>query len=101
MSGKTIAVVLCAFLTVSSARAAQATIEQFKQTLDAQLQKLKPEGFTVRTVLFQDVKAGKPNGEYYPFLVTAVIHDYGPGYPANRYYGQTCVGKMDAWKFDM
>lgn len=80
---------------------AQPSVAQFEQALDAQLQKLKPEGFTERTVLFQDVRAGKPKGGFFPFEVTAVIHDYGPGYPKNRYFGETCVGTMDAWKFDM
>ena len=79
----------------------QPSVEQFEQTLNTQLQKLRPDGFTERTVLFQDVQAGNSNGGFYPFQVTAVIHDYGPGYPANRFYGSTCVGKMDAWKFDM
>lgn len=101
---------LCRFFVVvtllligapASAAGAQPTVAQFEQVLNAHLQKLKPAGVTVRTVLFQNVRSGKPNGGYYPFEVTAIIHDYGPGYPRNGYYGQTCVGKMDKWKFDM
>jgi hypothetical protein len=77
------------------------SVELFKQKLNAQLQLLKPVGYTVRTVLFQDVRPGKQDGAYFPFQVTAVIHDYGPGYPRNAFYGATCVGKMDKVKFDM
>ncbi len=44
---------------------------------------------------------GTSNGGYYPFKVTTYMHDCGAGYPANRYYGQTCLRKMEAWKFDM
>jgi hypothetical protein len=86
---------------VTTVSAQQPTTPQFEQTLEAQLQKLKPQGTTVRTVRFEEVRPGRPNGGYYPFLVTASIHDYGPGYPANRYYGETCLGRMDKWKFDM
>ena len=81
--------------------AASPSIEQFKQVLEARLQNLKPDGTTVRTVLFQEVIPGKPKGDSYPFQVTASIHDYGPGFPKNRYYGETCVGKMEKWKFDL
>jgi hypothetical protein len=73
----------------------------FKQVLSASLQKLKPTSATERTVLFQGVRAGTRDGDSYPFEVTATIHDYDPGYPSNRYYGQTCVGQMDNWKFVM
>lgn len=77
------------------------TVEQFKQVLNARLQKLKTDGYPVRTVLFQEVRAGTPNGGYYPFQVTAIIHDYGPGFPANKFYGETRIGKIDKWKFDL
>jgi hypothetical protein len=75
--------------------------EEFKQVLGERLQELKPAGFTVRTVRFEEVRLGEATRGNFPFEVTATVHDYGPGYPANRYYGQTCVGKMDKWKFDM
>jgi len=75
--------------------------EQFKQAFEKKMQQLKPEEVARRTIKYVEVIAGKPNGAYYPFKVTAYIHDYSAGYPANRYYGQTCVGKMDGWKFDM
>jgi hypothetical protein len=79
----------------------QPSVAQFKEVLNARLQKLKPEGTSVRTVLFEAAQAGTPNGPIYPFEVTLSIHDYGTGYPPNGYFGQTCVGKMDKWKFDM
>src|SRR5438552_425116 len=93
-------IVLAALLSVVPAEA-QPSTAQFKQVLEAQLQKLKPTGTSVRTVLFEEVRPGTPNGGFFPFQVTASIHDYGPGYPANRFYGATCVGKMDKRKFDM
>lgn len=96
-----IAAILLAVTTPALATAQAPTTAQFQQVLAAQLQKLKPTGFTVRTVLFEEVRAGRPNGGFYPFQVTASIHDYAPGYPANHYYGQTCVGRMEEWKFDM
>ena len=83
------------------AAGAQPSVELFKQVLDAKLQKVKSEGTTVRTVLFQEVVAGNPNGGYYPFQVTAIIHDYSQGYPPNGFYGETCVGKMEKRKFDL
>lgn len=86
---------------VSSVSAQAPTTAQFQQALEAHLQKLRPTGTTVRTVRFEDVRPGRPNGGYFPFQVTASVHDYGPGYPANNYYGQTCLGRMEKWKFDM
>lgn len=75
--------------------------EQFKSALNQQLQSLRPDGFTERTVLFENVVSAGSNGPKHRFVVTATIHDYGPGYPSNGYFGQTCVGKMDGWEFDM
>ena len=94
-------VVMSLLLTSSLLHAQEPSVAEFKQTFEAQLQKLKPEGFTKRTVRFGPIVKGTANGGYYPFKVTAYIHDYAPGYPANRYYGQSCLGKMDGWKFDM
>src|SRR5581483_5902059 len=56
---------------------------------------------TERNVLFEDVRPGAPTGNSYPFQVTLTVRDYGPGYPANRYYGDTCVGRMDKWPFTL
>lgn len=33
----------------------------------------------------------------YPFSVTGLIRDYGPGCPANRFYGDTCIGRMEGF----
>jgi hypothetical protein len=84
--------------TVMSAQAP--TADTLKQVLNQRLQKLRPDGYTERNVLFEDVRAGKGSGDY-PFQVTAIIRDYGPGYPANRFYGDTCVGRMDKRVFRM
>jgi len=90
-----------AFCCATTISAQQPTTAQFEQTLEAQLQGLKPQGTSVRTVRFVSAQAGKANGGFYPFLVTASIHDYGTGYPPNNYFGETCVGKMANEKFDM
>ncbi len=84
-----------------SAQSQNPSVETFKQVFEAQMQKLRSEGYTKRTISFVQVTAGTPNGGYYPFKVKAYVHDYAPGYPPNGYYGQTCLGLMDGWKFDM
>ena len=89
-----------AFVATSIAHAQTPTSDDLKRVLEAQLLKFATAGFT-RTVLFEDVRPGTPIGGYFPFQVTATIHDYSAGYPKNRYYGQTCVGRMDKWKFDL
>ena len=91
-----------AFLFISTVTFAQApSVEFFKKTFYNQMQKLLPEGYEKRSISFVDVVAGKPTGGYYPFKVTAYVHDYDNGYPPNNYYGQTCLGKMEGWKFDL
>jgi hypothetical protein len=94
-------VIFASLLAPMPVLAADPSVELFQQKLNAQLQLLKPVGYTVRTVLFQDVRPGKQDGAYFPFQVTAAIHDYGSGYPRNAFYGATCVGKMDKVRFDM
>jgi hypothetical protein len=81
----------------TQAFAQKPTVDTLKQVLDKKLQKLKPESAKERNVLFQDVKAGQGNN----FVVTALIRDYEAGYPANRYYGQTCVKKIDAYTYTL
>ena len=76
------------------------TVDTLKQALERRLLSLKPTGMTERQVLFEEVRAGKP-GTTYPFQVTASIRDYGPGYPANKFYGETCVGRMEKWPFEL
>lgn len=68
--------------------------EVLKRVLDKKLQLLKPGGMTERNVLFQTVVAGMRDGGSFPFRVTLLIRDYGPGYPTNRYYGETCVSQI-------
>lgn len=79
--------------------AAAPTADTLKQVLTKRLKSLRPSGMTERDVLFQEVRAGRADGGTYPFQVTALIRDYGPGYPANRYYGETCVGHLDKVRF--
>jgi hypothetical protein len=94
-------IIVCLAALAAAPAFAAPSVEQFKQALDAQMQKLKPGGNTERTVLFQEVRAGKPEGGTYPFQVTGLVHDYGPGFPKNQFYGETCVGKMDKQRFDL
>lgn len=75
--------------------------DELKLALEEKLQKLKPTGFQERTVLYQEVTPSGSSGGRYSFKVSLALHDYGKGYPANRYWGQTCVGKMDKWPFEL
>src|SRR3954453_9178860 len=61
----------------------------FESAVEQRLQKLKPGDYTERNVHFVSVEQGKEQGGAYAFRATIAIRDYGPGYPANRYYGQT------------
>ena len=72
-----------------------------EQVLTKRLVALRPGGMTERNVLFQDVRAGAPAGDSYPFQVTLAIRDYGPGYPANRYYGETCVSRIERTQYTL
>ncbi|MGZ5220251.1 MAG: hypothetical protein ACXWV5_06340 [Flavitalea sp.] len=80
---------------------AQPSTEIFKETFVKRLQSLRPEGYEKRTVKLVQVTAGKTNSGTTSYKVTAYIHDYDEGYPPNKYYGQTCLGKMDNWVFTM
>jgi hypothetical protein len=88
------------FAAQSTAQAADLNVDTAKQILDQRWQGLRPQGYTERNVLFQNVRATGPNR----FSVTAVVRDYNAGYPANRYYGSTCVSRFDdapfAFRFD-
>ncbi len=103
MIGRLPALALAVLVHLSPAMAAEEppTADDFKRTLEARLQKLRPAGTTERTVLFQEVRPGTANGGVFPFEATLLIHDYGPGYPPNKFYGETCVGRMDTWRFEM
>ena len=39
-------------------------VDTLKQVLNQRLQKLRPDGFTERNVLFENVRAGKGSGDY-------------------------------------
>src|SRR5215510_1379478 len=78
--------------------AAGASAETLKQVLTRKMLKLLPDGFTERQVLYQSVQ---PAGGMNNFKVTAIIRDYGPGYPKNHYYGTTCIGHFDQTQFTL
>jgi hypothetical protein len=73
-------------------------VETAKQVL-SQVAEATAEGATERNVLFQDVRQLAAGGNTFQLEVTATIRDYGPGYPANRYYGDTCIGKFEKEKY--
>ena len=90
------------FIALSAACIAQTpSTDVLKQVLEQRLLKLTPTGTKERQVLFQSVTAAPQNGALYPFRVTALIRDYGAGYPPNGFFGETCVGKMDGWIFNL
>jgi len=97
--GRTVRLVVLSLGSWAIASAQAPTVDTFKQVLNQTLQKLRPDGYTERQVLFQEARAGAPNGGEYPFQVTLLIRDYGPGYPTNRFYGATCVGRMEKKPF--
>jgi hypothetical protein len=41
-------------------------------------------------------QGGRRHPALIPFRATITIHDQETGYPPNHYYGQTCVGKLEA-----
>src|SRR5260370_13674615 len=77
------------------------TADTLKQVLNKKLQSLRPDGTTERSVLFQESRAGGGTGGIYSFQVTALVRDYGSGYPKNRYYGETCVGHLDRAEYTL
>jgi hypothetical protein len=74
---------------------ARPSVDTFKQVLTQHLVQLHRDGFPQRHVLFQNVYPGGGGSGTYEFQVSLLIHDYGPGYPRNRYFGSTCVGRLD------
>jgi hypothetical protein len=96
MTIQTLAAFIPIFLAAQpAAHAADLSVETANQVLDQQWQGLRPQGVTQRNVLFQNVRATGSN----QFAVTAIVRDYGPGYPANRFYGETCVSHFDEAPF--
>ncbi len=103
-SGLTRLVILSSLLAACAAPGVAQTAptaDTLKQVLTRKLLSLRPDGVTERNVLYQDVVAGRPTGGTYPFRATLVIRDYGPGYPANRYYGETCVARITGWTYQL
>jgi len=95
-------IILVAFALIAACNSeAQPSTEIFKEAFVKKLQSLRPEGYEKRTVKIVQVTPGKTNSGTTSYKVTAYIHDYDEGYPPNKYYGQTCVGKMDNWTFTM
>jgi len=76
-----------------------AVTENFKKAFNQRLQAMRIDGYPERHVLFQNVRMVSGNAGTYQFEVTALIHDYGAGYPRNRFYGMTCVSRMNQWPF--
>src|ERR1051326_2260337 len=73
------------------------SIEDAKQAIDRKLHKIWKDIGTngTRTVLFQEVVAGRSTPGHFPFRATILVHDQETGYPPNHYYGKTCVGRLD------
>jgi hypothetical protein len=103
---------LVSLVSVAGARAAGAQGAQgaqrgaptgatLERLLTRRLQQLKPDGMTERDVLFQSVRAESAGGGSYPYRVTLLVRDYGPGYPANHFYGETCVARFEAQLFTL
>ncbi len=96
--------VLCLglFLLLNSRSNAQSgNVEQFKKAFYKRMMELLPEGFEKRTLKFISVTQGASNGGFQNFKVTAYIHDYDEGYAPNKYWGQTCLSKVDALPYTM
>ena len=89
-----IAAALAAFAAPAFAQRPPTT-DDAKQALNRTWQKLKPTYVSERSVVYQDIRAGRATGASYPFKVSVLIRDYEPGYPPNHYYGKTCVGKIE------
>jgi hypothetical protein len=72
-----------------------------KQILNQKLMQLKPDSARERNVLFQDLRIIASGGGSYHVAVTALVRDYDAGYPRNRYYGRTCVGRFENEQFTL
>jgi hypothetical protein len=74
-----------------------------RQAIERKLMAAKPPDATERNVVLQEVVAGATNGGMYPYQVTMVVRDYSPGFPLNRYYGQTCISRVPrpGWTFNI
>ncbi len=99
---RSLAYALVATGVLSATAMAQApSTADFMRTLEQSLLKLKPMGMSERQVLFSNVRQGRSSGGSYPFQADVLIRDYGSGYPPNGYYGETCIGRLPAARFNM
>lgn len=89
------------FPGVASAADEAPNADAARRAIEQKFMAAKPMDVTERDVVFLDVQAGTANGGAYPYQVTAIIRDYSPGYPANHFYGETCVGRLAGvrWRF--
>lgn len=74
------------------------SVDDAKRAVETTLQEIWKRGGTngKRTVLFQEVRAGRASSEgKYPFQATLTVHDQDAGYPPNGYFGRTCVGRFE------
>jgi hypothetical protein len=82
-------------LVTPSVASAQPKTREVMQVLEYQIQRSKPSEILKRTVLIKDVKVGEGSGGVYPLVVSLTVHDYSPGFPPNKYYGKTCLAKVE------
>ncbi len=87
--------------TVAFAANKAPSADEARQAIETRLMGAKMPDATERNILFQDLQPGTANGDSYPYQVAFIVRDYGPGFPANHYYGQTCVGRVarPGWRF--
>jgi hypothetical protein len=98
-----IGLIAAALFAVSGAPAALAdpTVADAAHALEKKWLQLKDEASEERTVSFESIDAGQPNGDSYPFRVTATVRDYDAGYPPNSYYGSTCTMRFNGEVFTL
>jgi hypothetical protein len=74
-------------------------IDAARQAIERKLMAAKPADVTERNVVLREVVAGA-SGTY---QATMMVRDYSPGFPANHFYGETCVAKVDrpGWTFSV
>lgn len=82
----------CTILTCDAAE--PPSVETLKASLTQKLDSLKP-ALTERNVIFLEVRGGAQSGEYYPFLVTLIIRDFGHGPAGRGDFGRTCVIRLE------
>jgi hypothetical protein len=94
-------ILLLSTITLATNAQPAPTADDAKRAIDQKLQKIWKNLGTAgeRTVLFQAVAPGRPSAGSYRFRVSLTMHDYEAGYPKNRYYGQTCVGKIEEERY--